>query len=112
MRAQMGNVETSVGRFPLQIAIGLGSGQLTGVGLGNQDGRDWLLLGAPLAAMGEAQMAAPPGRRCWPGRPGRACSGAVEAFPVDDDFYQVDDGAAAGSCERGASNDAVRLPRS
>ncbi len=89
MRAQMGNVETSLGRFPLQIAIGLGSGRLTGVGLGNQDGRDWLLIGAPLAAMGEAQMAAPPGETLLARETWEACGGAVEALPVEGDFYQV-----------------------
>ncbi len=61
MTAQMGEVKTSLGNFPLRISIGLGSGRMIGMGLGNQDGREWLLTGSPLKAMGRAQEIAPPG---------------------------------------------------
>lgn len=61
MDAQLSRVETSLGCFPLRIAIGLGSGRLAGVGLGNAAGREWVLTGPPLKAMGRAQELAPPG---------------------------------------------------
>ncbi len=61
MAAQMSQVETSLGRFPLRIAIGMGSGRMVGVGLGDDEGREWLIGGPPLRAMGRAQNAAPPG---------------------------------------------------
>ncbi|MBN2005865.1 MAG: tetratricopeptide repeat protein [Anaerolineae bacterium] len=61
MAAQMGEVKTSLGNFPLRISIGLGSGRMVGMGLGSRDGREWLLTGSPLKAMGRAQEIAPPG---------------------------------------------------
>lgn len=61
MAAQLGEVETSLGRFPLQVAIGLGGGRMVGLGLGTAEGREWLISGEPLRAMGRAQSAAPPG---------------------------------------------------
>ncbi len=54
-------VETSLGCFPFQIAIGIASGPLLTVGLGTSENRKWLLTGPPLHAMGRAQQAAPPG---------------------------------------------------
>jgi len=65
MESQMGEVHTSLGTFPLRIAIGLGSGRMVGMGLGNQEGREWLLTGAPLKGMGRAQSAAPAGCVVW-----------------------------------------------
>ena len=57
----LAEVETSLGRFPLQIAIGIASGPLVTVGLGTPTNRKWLLTGPPLRAMGQAQQVAPPG---------------------------------------------------
>lgn len=61
MRERLGAVQTAFGHFPLQIAIGLGSGRMIGMGLGNAAGREWLLTGDPLRTMGLAQSIAPPG---------------------------------------------------
>ncbi|MBN1876370.1 MAG: tetratricopeptide repeat protein [Anaerolineae bacterium] len=61
MAAQMGEVKTSLGQFPLRISIGMGSGRMVGMGLGNQAGREWLITGPPLRAMGHAQDIAPSG---------------------------------------------------
>ncbi len=59
MGEEMSQVETSLGTFPLRISIGLGGGQMLGLGLGNHEGHEWLLMGAPLRSMGRAQSAAP-----------------------------------------------------
>ncbi len=89
MRTRMGEVETSLGRFPLRIAIGVGSGRMVGVGVGDQRGREWVLLGEPLRAMGEAQMVAPPGGTVVDEATMAACGEAVEAREVGGELYEV-----------------------
>ncbi|MBN1872647.1 MAG: AAA family ATPase [Anaerolineae bacterium] len=89
MRAQMGQVETSVGTFPLRIAIGLGSGRMVGFGLGNQTGREWLLVGPPLVSMGEAQMIAPPEGIVMDAATLAACQEYMECKPLDNNLYLV-----------------------
>ncbi len=89
MKAQMGEVETSLGHFPLRVAIGLGSGRMLGLGLGDQAGRELLLLGPPLIAMGRAQSAAPPAETVLDIRTLRACRGQVECVPLAEDLFQV-----------------------
>ncbi len=61
MAARMSEVETSLGTFPLHIAIGLGSGRLVGMGMGPEGSREWVISGPPLRSMGTAQEAAPAG---------------------------------------------------
>ncbi|HOT91566.1 MAG TPA: DUF2791 family P-loop domain-containing protein [Anaerolineae bacterium] len=89
MKAQMGEVETSLGRFPLRVAIGLGSGQMIGLGLGDHAGRELLPLGPPLATMGRAQSAAPPAETVLDISTLRACQGQVECVALGEDLFQV-----------------------
>jgi len=94
MKAEMGEVETSFGRFPLRVAIGLGSGRMLGLGLGDRAGRELLPLGHPLTTMGRAQSAAPPAETVLDVSTFRACQGQVDCVPLGDDetassLYQV-----------------------
>lgn len=94
MKADMGEVETPFGRFPLRVAIGLGSGRMLGLGLGNRAGRELLPVGHPLAAMGRAQSAAPPAETVLDVSTFEACQGLVDCVPLGDDepassLYQV-----------------------
>jgi class 3 adenylate cyclase/chloramphenicol 3-O-phosphotransferase len=89
MTSQMGEVETSLGRFPLRIAVGLGSGRLVGLGMGDDDGREFLPLGPPMASMGRAQYVAPPGETVLDVSTLEACADAVASDPLGDDLYQV-----------------------
>lgn len=89
MKAQMGEVETSLGRFPLHVAIGLGSGRLVTLGLGDREGRELLPVGPPLAWMGRAQSAAPPTETVLDVSTLRACEGHIEVVSLGDDLYQV-----------------------
>ncbi len=89
MKAQMGEVETSFGRFPLRVAIGLGSGRMVGLGLGDHAGRELLPAGPPLATMGRAQTAAPPAETVLDISTFRACKGQVECVDLGEDLYQV-----------------------
>ena len=89
MKAQMGEVETSLGRFPLRIATGLGSGRMIGLGLGDQAGHELLPLGPPLASMGHAQAVAPPMETVMDANTLRACGEYVESVALGDDLYQV-----------------------
>lgn len=85
MAAQLGEVQTSLGTFPLQVAIGLASGRMVGLGLGTAEGREWLISGEPLSAMGRAQSAAPPGGLVLDVSTLAACGDAViwEALPEE-----------------------------
>jgi len=89
MKAEMGEVETPFGRFPLRVAIGLGSGRMLGLGLGDSAGRELLPVGQPLAAMGRAQSAAPPAETVLDVSTFSACAGQVDCVPLGDDLYQV-----------------------
>jgi class 3 adenylate cyclase/tetratricopeptide (TPR) repeat protein len=53
--AEMQEVQTSLGTFPLDIAIGLSTGPVVGVGLGDGERREWLLSGPTLMRAGQAQ---------------------------------------------------------
>ena len=90
MIAQMSEVETPLGRYPLHIAIGMGSGRMVGAGLGNRNGREWLITGAPLAAMGRAQGVAPPGGVVIDAETHRRCDKAIECTPLSDDLPESD----------------------
>ncbi|MGC9394982.1 MAG: BREX system ATP-binding domain-containing protein [Anaerolineae bacterium] len=94
MQAEMGEVETPFGRFPLRVAIGLGSGRMLGLGLGDSAGRELLPVGQPLATMGRAQSAAPPAETVLDASTFSACEGQVDCVPLGDDetassLYQV-----------------------
>ncbi len=89
MKEQMGEVKTSLGSFPLQIAIGLGSGRLIGFSLGDKHGREFLTIGPPLEAMGEAQSAAPPGETLLDPLALKACADQIEYVTLDGPLYQV-----------------------
>ncbi len=94
MKAEMGEVETPFGRFPLRVAIGLGSGRMLGLGLGDRAGRELLPVGHPLVAMGRAQSAAPPAETVLDVSTFRACQGLVDCVPLGGDetassLYQV-----------------------
>ena len=90
MEEQMGEVETSLGRFPFRIAIGLGSGQITSASIGNAEGREWLLAGSPLAAMGQAQGAAPGGGVALDALTRERCQDRIETTPLEEGFYLVE----------------------
>ena len=83
MTQQMGEVHTTLGSFPLQIAIGLGSGRMVGMGLGNREGREWLITGAPLLEMGRAQSAAPAGGVVIDAATERLCADILDCGPLD-----------------------------
>ena len=89
MKVQMGEVETSLGRFPLRISVGLGSGRMVGLVLGDQEGREWLPVGPPLVSMGKAQSIAPPTETVLDAGTLALCGGMVDAFQVGDGLYQV-----------------------
>ncbi|HNT76988.1 MAG TPA: AAA family ATPase [Anaerolineae bacterium] len=89
MKTQMGQVETSLGVFPLRIAIGLGSGRLIGFSLGDPQGQEFLIVGPPLAAMGRAQMAAPPDETVVDAGTLDACGAALSYTLLEDKLYQV-----------------------
>lgn len=89
MRAEMGEVTTSLGQFPLQVAIGLGSGRLIGLGLGDPQGREFLPLGPPLTAMGKAQMMAPPTGIVAHASTVEACGEGIDVTEMAPDFAQV-----------------------
>jgi len=94
MKTEMGEVETPFGRFPLRVSIGLGSGRMLGLGLGDRAGRELLPIGHPLATMGRAQCAAPPAETVLDASTFDACQGLVECVPLDADetgsgLYQV-----------------------
>ncbi len=89
MAAQMGEVETSLGNFPLRISIGLGSGRMVGMGLGNQAGREWLLTGSPLKAMGHAQEIAPPGEVVIEIASEQECDPTVLYEKVEERCYRI-----------------------
>lgn len=89
MAQQMGEVHTPFGTFPLQIAIGLGAGRMVGMGLGNRDGREWLLTGAPLEAMGRAQSAAPAGGVVIDGTTLNLCADVLDCEPLGEDLYLI-----------------------
>jgi class 3 adenylate cyclase/tetratricopeptide (TPR) repeat protein len=91
MHAQMGQVETSLGQFPLRISIGLGSGQMVGLGLGDLQGREWLVSGPPLRAMGRAQSAAPQGSVVMDHSTHQCCSDAVAGEALDERHMLVHD---------------------
>ncbi len=89
MKAEMGEVETPFGRFPLRVAIGMGSGRMLGLGLGDRAGRELLPVGQPLASMGRAQCAAPPAETVIDVSTYHACRGMIDCVPLGDDLYQV-----------------------
>ncbi|OQA95589.1 MAG: Adenylate cyclase 2 [Chloroflexi bacterium ADurb.Bin222] len=89
MKTEMGEVETPFGRFPLRVAIGMGSGRMLGLGLGDRAGRELLPVGQPLATMGRAQSAAPPAETVLDISTFHACQGLVDCVPLNDDLYQV-----------------------
>lgn len=89
MQAQMSEVETIHGNFPLRISIGLGSGRMVGLGLGDHAGREWLPVGPPLEAMGHAQSAAPPTQTVLDASTFAACGPAIHCEPVGAGLYQV-----------------------
>lgn len=89
MAQQMGEVHTPFGTFPLQIAIGLGSGRMVGMGLGNCDGREWLITGAPLEAMGRAQSAAPAGGVVIDETTLNLCADVLDCDPLGEDLYLI-----------------------
>jgi len=85
MAQHMGEVHTSLGNFPLRIAIGLGSGRMVGMGLGNRNGREWLITGAPLQEMGRAQSAAPAGGVVIDATTKNLCAAVLECDPPECD---------------------------
>ena len=89
LKAQMGQVETSLGCFPLRIAIGLGSGRLIGLSLGDHQGQEFFTVGPPLQTMGQAQMAAPPDETLMDAATLAACGHSVEYVLIAPDLYQV-----------------------
>ncbi len=89
MQAQMGQVTTSLGVFPLKIAIGLSSGRMIGLGLGDLAGQEWLLTGPPIAAVGRAQSAAPPNAAVVDASTFEACAGEVEVTAVAEGLHLI-----------------------
>ncbi len=89
MQAQMSEVETSLGRFPLRISIGLGSGRMVGLGLGDRAGRELLPVGPPLLAMGRAQDAAPSTETVLDTSTLEACGAAVRCETIGEGLHQV-----------------------
>ncbi len=89
MKSQMREVETSFGRFSLRVATGLGSGRLVGLSLGDQEGQELVPVGAPLAAMGRAQLAAPPDETLLDASTFEAGGDAIEAIPFSKGLYQL-----------------------
>lgn len=89
MAQHMGEVHTSLGNFPLRIAIGLGAGRMVGMGLGNRDGREWLITGAPLEAMGRAQSAAPAGSVVIDATTLNLCTDVLDCEPLGEDLYLI-----------------------
>ena len=89
MTQQMGEVHTSLGSFPLRISIGMGAGRMVGMGLGNREGREWLITGAPLEAMGRAQSAAPAGGVVIDATTENLCSAVLNCEPLGEDLYLI-----------------------
>ncbi|MGC9393351.1 MAG: AAA family ATPase [Anaerolineae bacterium] len=89
MIRHMGEVHTSLGSFPLRISIGMGSGRMVGMGLGNRDGREWLITGAPLEAMGRAQSAAPAGGVVVHASTEHLCGTVLDYEPLAGDLYLI-----------------------
>ena len=89
IKAQMSEVETSLGRFPLRIAIGLGSGRQIGLSLGDRQGQEFLTIGPPLQTMGKAQEAAPPGETLMDAATLAACRKNINYLTIAPDLYQV-----------------------
>ena len=89
MQAQMRALQTSLGEFSLRIAIGLGSGRMVGLGVGDSAGRDFLLIGDPLDAMGRAQSAAPPDGTVVAAETLAACGDAVAHESLGDDLHLI-----------------------
>ncbi|MBN1247801.1 MAG: DUF2791 family P-loop domain-containing protein [Anaerolineae bacterium] len=101
MAEHMREVQTPLGRHTIRVAIGLASGQLAGLGLGDAEGRELLLLGPPLAAMGAAQRLAPSGETVLHNSTVAAAAGTLVVVPVEAGFFRLQ--------EVSASADAVPL---
>ena len=89
MRENLGHVDTSLGEFALQAAIGIGTGRLLGLGVGDQRGSEFLLLGPPLGTMGHAQSVAPPGETVVDAATVAACDARMTYEPVGRGYRRV-----------------------
>lgn len=89
MAERLGTVEASVGALTLRVAIGLGSGALIALGLGDVDGRELLPLGPPLEAMGAAQRLAPAGGTVLHRSTAAAAEDALTLRPIGEGFYHL-----------------------
>ncbi|MDY6877761.1 MAG: tetratricopeptide repeat protein [Chloroflexota bacterium] len=62
VRERFTSVETSLGRFALQVSVGLGSGWVFTASLGTPDNAEYVVMGPALAAMGRAEQLAQAGQ--------------------------------------------------
>ena len=108
MREQLSYVETSLGQFALRAAIGIGSGRMIGLGVGDGEGRELLTLGPPLRAMGHAQNIAPPAEVVIHCSTAEACGDGVECVAVESDYYRVV--AVPGMVQGGPTGGVPMLP--
>lgn len=90
MAAEMQAVSTSLGPFSPQVAIGLATGRLALVSLGDAEGRELLVVGPVLAAMGAAQRLAPPGGTVLHVSTVAAAGDAGAVIPVEPGFARLD----------------------
>jgi class 3 adenylate cyclase/tetratricopeptide (TPR) repeat protein len=89
MVERMALVETSVGTYPLHVAVGLASGPMVGVGLGTPHAREWIIAGPPVNAVGHVQGAAPAGGVAVPGELLPLCPEGTSVKPLRGGFRQV-----------------------
>ncbi|MGC9357272.1 MAG: tetratricopeptide repeat protein [Anaerolineae bacterium] len=91
MVERLSEVETSLGRFTLQIATGLASGRMVGIGLGDTERREWVITGPPMKQSGHAQGIAPGGGVVVHETTYQACGEIFqESRSLDDKFYLVE----------------------
>ena len=86
---KMSEVETSLGRFPLRVSIGIGSGKLIGVGIGDEVRREWFLSGSALRRMGEAEELAPSRGIAIDQQTALLCGEGLRSRPLEGTYSEV-----------------------
>ncbi len=85
----LGEVETSLGKFPLRVSIGIGSGKIVGVGIGDEERREWFISGPPLRRMGEAEEIAPSSGIAVDLQTAAACGAGLRSVPLEQNYLHV-----------------------
>ncbi len=85
----LSEVETSLGNFPLRVSIGIGSGKLVGIGIGDEERREWFLTGPPLLRMGEAEEIAPSGGIAVDRQTAEACGPILHSAEIAPLYHQA-----------------------